>query len=68
LKLPHFGRSQYVTTSIKKLLAVTHGGGIWMDKPVHITIDLIAQITRLPIWCMDPVLIMDEKSKEKELA
>jgi hypothetical protein len=29
---------------------------------------LIAQITGLPIWGMDPALILDNKSKEKALA
>jgi hypothetical protein len=45
LKLPHFGRGQFTTTCIKQLLAVTHGGDIWMEKPVPIKIELIAQIT-----------------------
>jgi hypothetical protein len=49
LKIPHFGRGQYATTCIKKLLAVTHGGDVWLDKPVPITLELIAQITGLPI-------------------
>jgi hypothetical protein len=42
LKLPHFSRGQYVIACIKKLLAVMHGGDIWMDKPVPITVDIIA--------------------------
>jgi hypothetical protein len=28
LKIPHFGRGQYATTCIKKLLAMMHGGDI----------------------------------------
>jgi hypothetical protein len=68
LNILHFGRGQYATTCIKKLLAVTHGGDVWMDKPVPITIELIAQITGLPIRGMDPMLILDDKSKEKALA
>jgi hypothetical protein len=67
LNLPHFGRGQYATTCVKQLLAITHGGDIWMDKPVPITVDLIAQITGLPTWGMDPTLILDDKSKEKVL-
>ena len=39
-----------------------------MDKPIRITIDLIAQITGLPIRGMDPALFLDEKNKEKVLA
>jgi hypothetical protein len=68
LKLPHFGRGQYATTCIKQLLAVTHGGDIWLDKPIPITVELITQITGLPSRGMDPALILDDKSKEKALA
>jgi hypothetical protein len=68
LDLPHFGRGQYATTCIKQLLAVTHGGDIWLDKPVPITVELIAQITGLPIRGMDPALFLDDKTKEKALA
>jgi hypothetical protein len=42
LKLPHFGRGQYAKTCVKKLLEVMHGGDIWMDKLVPITVELIA--------------------------
>jgi hypothetical protein len=49
------------------LLAVTHGGDIWLEKPILITIDIISQITGLPIRGMDPTLVLDDKSKEKSL-
>jgi len=39
-----------------------------LDKPFPITIDIIAQIIGLPIQGMDPTLVLDDKSKEKELA
>jgi hypothetical protein len=68
LKLPHCGRGQYATTCVKKLLAVTHGGEKWLDKPVPIIVELITQITGLPTQGMDPALILDNKSKEKVLA
>ena len=68
LNLPHFGRDQYVIACIKQLLAVTHGGDIWLDKPIPITIELIVQIIGLPTRGMDPMLILDDKSKEKALA
>jgi hypothetical protein len=45
-----------------------HGGDIWLEKPIPITVDLIAQITGLPSRGMDHALIMDNKSKEKALA
>jgi hypothetical protein len=56
-----------VTPSTKNMLAVTHEGDIWLDKLVPITIELIAQITGLPIRGMYPTLILDDKSKEKAL-
>jgi hypothetical protein len=68
LDLPHFGIGQYATTCIKIFFAVTHGGDIWMDKIVPITIEIIAQITGLPIQGMDPALFLDDKTKDKALA
>jgi hypothetical protein len=49
------------------LLAVTHGRDIWLDKPIPIVIDLIANTTGLLIRGMDPALFLDEKTKEKSL-
>jgi hypothetical protein len=68
LDLPHFGRGQYATTCIKQLLAATHGGDIWLDNHVPITVELIAQITGLPIRGMDTTLFLDDKTKEKVIA
>ena len=42
LKIPHFGIYQYATTCIKKLLEFMHGGDVWLDKPIPITIELIS--------------------------
>jgi hypothetical protein len=67
VKLPHFGRGHYATSCIKRLLVVMHGWDIWLDKPVPLTIEIITQITGLPNRGMDPVLILDDKSKEKAL-
>jgi len=68
LKIPHFGRGQYAMACVKQLLAVMHGGDVWLEKSVPIIIELIAQIIGLPIQGMDPMLILDDKSKEKALA
>jgi hypothetical protein len=67
-KILNFGRGQYPLACVKQLLAVMHGGDVWLDKPVPITIELIMQITGLPIRGMDPALILDDKSKEKALS
>jgi hypothetical protein len=45
-----------------------HGGDTWLDRSIPIIVDIIALITGLPSWGMDPVLILDDKSKEKALA
>jgi hypothetical protein len=54
LDLPHFDRGQYASGCVKQLLAVTHGGDIWLDKLVSIDVELIANIIGLPSWGMDP--------------
>jgi hypothetical protein len=51
----------------KQLLVVTHGWDVWLDKLIPVTIELITQITGLPIRGMDPALILNDKSKEKAL-
>jgi hypothetical protein len=68
LDLPHFGRGQHATTCVKQLLAVTHGGDIWLVKLVSIDVELIASIIGLPSRGMDPILFLDEKTKEKVIA
>jgi hypothetical protein len=68
LDLPHFGRGQYTNSCVKKLLEVTHGGDIWLDKIVSINVELIDHITGFPSWSMDPMQFLDDKTKEKELA
>jgi hypothetical protein len=67
LDLPHFGRGQHTTACVKQLLAVTHGGDIWLDKIVSIDVELMANITGLPSRGMDPTHFLDDKAREKEL-
>jgi hypothetical protein len=38
-----------------------------MEKPIPITMEIIMQIIGLPTQGMDPVLILDDKSKEKNI-
>jgi hypothetical protein len=68
LDLPHFGIGQYASSCVKQLLVVTHGRDIWLDKLISIDVELIAHITGVPSWGMDPVQFLDDKSKEKALA
>jgi hypothetical protein len=48
LEIPHFVRDKDVNNYVKKLLALVHGGIVWMDMIVSIDVDLIAKITSLP--------------------
>jgi hypothetical protein len=68
LDLPHFGRGKYANGCVKQLLAVTHGGDIWLDNLVSIDVELIAHITGLSSRGMDPTQFLDDKTKEKALA
>jgi hypothetical protein len=56
-----------VNNCVKKLLALLHGGILWLDKPVSIDVDLIATITGFPNDGEKPEQYMDEKTKEKAL-
>jgi hypothetical protein len=56
-----------MTTWVKKLLAIMHGGHIWLDRPLFIIVEIIPPIIGLPSQGMDPALILDDKSKEKSL-
>jgi hypothetical protein len=62
LNLPHFGRGQYASVCVKKLLLVTHGGYIWLDKIISIDVELIAHITEFPTRGMDPTQFKGEKN------
>jgi hypothetical protein len=53
---------------MKKLLARVHGGFLWMERPVPIDVDLIANITGLPTDGVNPEQYLDEKMKEKTIA
>jgi hypothetical protein len=66
--LPHFGRGQYETACVKQLLAVTHGGDIWLDKLIMIDVDIITSIIGLPSQGMDPTHFLYDKYRDKALA
>jgi hypothetical protein len=42
LEIPHFGRGKDVNNCVKQLLAVLHGGFLWMDRSVSIDVELIS--------------------------
>ena len=55
LQIPHFGQRNEINAVVKVLLSCVHGGHLWLDHRVDITVDLIHQITRLSKTRADPV-------------
>jgi hypothetical protein len=68
LEIPHFGRGKEVNNCIKQLIAVLHGGFLWMEQPISIDVELITTITGLPSMGENPAQYLDDKTKEKALA
>jgi hypothetical protein len=68
LEIPHFGRGKEVNNCVKQLMAVLHGGFLWLEQPVSIDVELIALITGLPSMGENPAQYLDDKTKEKSLA
>ena len=68
LQIPHFGRSNEINAVIKVFLFYIHGGNMWLDCTVDITIDLIHRITGLSKTDTDPTVHFIEKDQDKKLA
>ena len=68
LQIPHFGRSNEINVVIKVLLSCVHGGHLWLDCRVDITIDLIHWITGLSKTGIDPTAHFVGKDQDKKLA
>ena len=52
--MPHFGRLNEAHACVKQLLACFHGGTLWLNTPIPVTVDLIASIMGLPKAGEDP--------------
>jgi hypothetical protein len=68
LEIHHFGRGKDVNSCVKQLPVLVHGGKLWMETLVSIYVDLIAEITGLPIDGEKPEQCLDDKTKEDSLA
>jgi hypothetical protein len=68
LQIPHFGCSNEINAVIKVLLSYLHGGHLWLDHRVDITIDLIHQIIVLSKTGTDPSTHFVGKDQDKKLA
>ena len=67
LQIPHFGRSNEINTVVKILLSCVHGGHLWLDHRVNITIDLIHWITGLSKTGAHPVAHFMGKNQDKKI-
>jgi hypothetical protein len=67
LEIPHFGRGKEVNNCVNKLMAVLHGGFLWLEQPVSIDVDIISLITGLPSMGENLTQYLDDKTKEKSL-
>ena len=66
--VPHFGWGKHINACVKQLLARVHIGILWMDRPVPITMDLIATITGLPIDGENLEKYLEDKTKAKAIS
>ena len=67
LQIPHFGQSNEINAVVKIFLSCVHGGHLWLDRRVNITIDLIHQITGLSKTREDPSAHFVGKDQDKKL-
>ena len=67
LQIPHFGRSNEINAAMKVLLSCVHGGHLWLDRKVDITIDLIHLIIGLSKTGADPTTHFVGKDQDKKL-
>jgi hypothetical protein len=68
LHIPHFGRGKHINGCVKKRLERVHGGILWMDRPGHINVDLIATITRIPMDGEKSEKYLEDKTKAKSIS
>jgi hypothetical protein len=68
VEIPHFGRGKEVNNCVKQLMAVLHGGFLWLEEPISIDVELISFITGLSSMGESPTQYLDDKTKEKSLA
>ena len=68
LQIPHFERSNEITAVVKVLLSYMHGGHLWLDCWVNLTIYLIHRITGLSKNGADPMMHFVGKDQDRKLA
>ena len=66
--MPHFGWLNEANACVKQILVCFHGGTFWLDTPIVITVDLISEITGLPMDGLDPSQYFKGRDNDKRLA
>jgi hypothetical protein len=67
VEIPHSGRGKEVNKYVKNLIAVLHGGFLWLKEPVCIDVELIVFIIGLSSMGESPTQYLDDKRKENTL-
>ena len=68
INMPHFGRLNEAHACVKKLLACFHGGTLWLNTPIPVTVDLITSITGLSKAGEDSTQYIRGRDTDKRLA
>ena len=55
INMPHFGQLNESHACVKKILAYFHGGMLWLNMPIPVTVYLIVSIKCLPKVGEDPM-------------
>ena len=66
--MPHFGFLNEAHACVKKLLACFHGGTLWLNTPIPLTVDLISNIIGFPKAGEDPTQYIRGRDIDKWLA
>ena len=67
INMPHFGRLNEANMCVNQILALFHGRTLWLDTPIEVTVDLIAEITRFPKDGLDPSQYFKGQDHDKRL-
>ena len=66
--MPHFGHLNEAHVCVKQLLVCFHGGTLWLNTSIPVTINLIASITGFPKVGEDPTQYIRGRDTEWKLA
>ena len=68
INMPHFGRLNEADTCVKQLLACFHGGMLWLNIPIPITVNLNVSIIGLLNPKEDLAQYIHGRDTDKKLA